>query len=162
MAWCLLFIQANQASIGHFAFTKKWHNKGVLHNLESWTPTTTKENKQTAFYDLVPSGPSNNCVLFSIFVLYFFYPFGVVDSIFVLISIQHVTTIGPWCISPFYFTHHFNMQNENPANISAACCAAREALEVLSNLRPGFSKMSFPTEFHWQSICFVLGISKGI
>ena len=42
-----------------------------------------------------------------------------------------------------YFTRHFDM-NENPDDISAACRAAEEALEVLSNLRPGFSRNVVP------------------
>ena len=33
--------------------------------------------------------------------------------------------------SPFYFTRHFDIQNENPADVAAACRAAPEALEVL-------------------------------
>ena len=54
MAWCLLFIQTNQASVGHFSCTKQWRIRALLRNLKSWTLTTTTTKKKSVFYDSEP------------------------------------------------------------------------------------------------------------
>ena len=66
--WYLLFIQTNQASVGHVGCTKQWCNKEHTAQVWNWTPPpqkkkrfkknknkNNKNKKQTAFYDSVPS-----------------------------------------------------------------------------------------------------------
>ena len=58
-AWCLLFMQTNRASVGHFACTKQWRIRAVLRKLD-----TVDDDKKTlsAFYDSEPSGPSKKYI----------------------------------------------------------------------------------------------------
>ena len=46
-AWCLLLIQTNQASVGHFACRKQWRNEGCTAQSRKFDPKTTKKTTTT-------------------------------------------------------------------------------------------------------------------
>ena len=73
--------------------------------------------------------------IFFIFITYFIFWFRVEIFIFFLISMQQVIT-WPWCTFHSAILCLGHMEEE----LSTACRAAGDALEILSNLRPGFTR----------------------
>ena len=92
--------------------------------------------------------------IFFIFITYFIFWFRVGTFIFFLISMQHLIT-WPRCTfhSAILSLGHIIVNGERSPSInyghmeeelSTACRAAADALEILSNLRPGFTRKVIP------------------
>ena len=77
--------------------------------------------------------------IFFIFITYFIFWFRVGIFIFFLISMQHVIT-WPRCTFHSAILSLGYMEEELPTT----CRAAADALEILSNLRPGFTRNVIP------------------
>ena len=79
------------------------------------------------------------CSIFFISITYFIFWFRVGIFNFFLISMQHVIT-WPRCTFHSAILSLGHMKEE----LSTACRAAADALEILSNLRPGFTRNVIP------------------
>ena len=77
--------------------------------------------------------------IFLIFITYFIFWFRVGIFIFFLISMQHVIT-WPRCTFHSAILSLGHIEEE----LSTACRAAADALKILSNLRPGFTRNVIP------------------